>query len=168
MPLTPKNWPHFHFCALDQRRSHLLSLLLCLAACSRRRPTSLTTTWSPCTSQIPFWTETTACLRTQATTTWTPTTFQLTDDRVPGASKLRSLSACPTDHSVHGSFFPKSQRTAAPAAQAAKASGQLDGWTDRRPAGGRGLGAHQGGAATGGGWGGLGSQADQPRRAGSL
>lgn len=114
------------------------------AACSRRRPTSLTTTWSPCTSQIPFWTETTACLRAQATTTWTPTTFQLTDDRVPGASKLRSLSACPTGHSVHGSILPKVQENCCSRRPGSQASGQLDGRTDGRLAGGRGLGAHRG------------------------
>lgn len=87
------------FCLRYRHRSHQRPL--CLAACSRRRPTSPTTNWSPCTSQRPFWTETTACLRAQATTTWTPTTSRLTDDRVPGASELRSLS-----HSLRVSHRP--------------------------------------------------------------
>ncbi|XP_049602718.1 ZZ-type zinc finger-containing protein 3 isoform X2 [Syngnathus scovelli] len=69
-------------------------------ACSRPRPTSPVTTWTPCTSPTLYWTATTACHRAPATTTWIPTTSRPTDDRrAPGArsstARTRSLSFSP-------------------------------------------------------------------------
>lgn len=86
-----------------------------LPVCSRRRPTSRTTTWSRCSSRTRFWTGTTACRRARATTTWTQTTFQPTDDRVR-ASRSRTSPHIP-QASLCMAPSSKCKNTAQPAAR---------------------------------------------------